>query len=62
MTNKKTKSSTITNTITDKYKDIKIILRKYFECDDSGHKNKDYDETYSAQDCIDDIHNIVGKI
>lgn len=41
---------------------IKQILRKYFEVDDHGQPNEDYDDTYSAQDAIDDIHDIVGDI
>ena len=41
---------------------IKGVLRRYFECDDSGSPNKEYDETYSAQDAIDEIHKIVGDI
>ena len=36
--------------------------RKYFEEDDHGHKNEDYDDTFSAQDAIDEIHDIVGDI
>ena len=42
--------------------EIKDVLRKYFECDDSGNKNENYDETFSAQDAIDEIHSIVGNI
>jgi hypothetical protein len=35
---------------------IKEIMNKYFEYDiDTNKPNKNYDETYSAQDCIDDI-------
>ena len=41
---------------------IKKVLKKYFEEDDHGRKNKDYDESYSAQDAIDDIHEIIGEI
>lgn len=41
---------------------IKEVLRKYFEEDDRGHKNEDYDDTFSAQDAIDEIHDIVGDI
>lgn len=42
--------------------EIKKILRKYFECDDSGEMNTNYDPNYSAQDAIDDIHDLVGDI
>ena len=41
---------------------IKDVLRKYFEEDDHGNKNEDYDETFAAQDAIDEIHDIVGDI
>lgn len=41
---------------------IKEVLRKYFEEDDHGNKNEDYDDTFSAQDAIDEIHDIVGDI
>ena len=29
---------------------------------DEGETNPEYDEDYSAQDAIDDIHDIVGSI
>lgn len=41
---------------------IKEVLKKYFECDDKGKPNESYDETFSAQDAIDEIHDIVGEI
>lgn len=41
---------------------IKKVLRRYFECDDNGDRNKEYDGTYGAQEAIDDIHEIVGGI
>ena len=41
---------------------IREVLKKYFEFDDSGNKNEDYDETFAAQDAIDEIHDIVGDI
>ena len=41
---------------------IKEVLRKYFEEDDHGHENEDYDDTFSAQDAIDEIHDIIGDI
>lgn len=47
------------NTIKER---IKALLRRYFEVNDNGDANAEYDEIYSAQDCIDDIHNIVGDI
>lgn len=41
---------------------VKAILRKYFDTNDEGETNPEYDEDYSAQDAIDDIHDIVGSI
>ena len=45
--------------INDKIADI---LRKYFEYDDNGNPNDNYDPNYSAEDAIDDIHELIGKI
>jgi len=41
---------------------IKEVLRRYFECDDHGHENEEYDPYLSAQDVVDEIHDIVGDI
>ena len=41
---------------------IKGLLRKYFEFDDSGNKNKEYNPDFSAQDFVEDIHGYVGDI
>ena len=41
---------------------IVAVLRRYFEYDDKGNPNAEYDPNYSAEDAIDDIHGIVGKI
>ena len=41
---------------------IKNVLRKYFEYDDNGNPNEEYDPSFSANDAIDEIHQIVGKI
>ena len=41
---------------------IKGVLRRYFETDDSGNDNKEFDDSYTAQDAIDDIHDIIGEI
>ena len=43
-------------------KRIKDVLRKYFECDDSGNPSKEFDDRFTAQDAIDEIHEIVGDI
>ena len=41
---------------------IRKVLRRYFECNDNGDPNKEHDPDYTAQDAIDDIHDIVGEI
>ena len=41
---------------------IKQILLKYFECDDNGDPSPTHDEYYTAQDAIDDIHDLIGDI
>ena len=43
-------------------KNIINALKKYFEADDNGNANSEYDPNFSAQDAIDEIHCIVGKI
>jgi len=42
--------------------EIRHLLRRYFECDDNGDPNAEYDPEYTAQDCIDDIRELVGNI
>ena len=41
---------------------IQEVLRRYFEEDDNGHKNEEYDPNFSAQDAIDEIKDIIGGI
>lgn len=41
---------------------IKNILRRYFDINDNGDPNPEFDEYYTAQQAIDDIHDIVGDI
>lgn len=41
---------------------IRGVLKRYFECDDNGDPNKEHDPDYTAQDAIDDIHDIIGDI
>ena len=41
---------------------IKNVLRKYFEYDDNGNPNEEYDPNFSANDAIEEIHQIAGKI
>ena len=42
--------------------EIRKVLRKYFEYDDNGNPNKEYDPNFSANDAVDEIYQIVGKI
>lgn len=41
---------------------IKDVLHRYFETDDNGDDNKEFDDSYTAQQALDDIHDIVGDI
>ena len=41
---------------------IKRVLRRYFECDDNGNPNPEYDSYFTAQAALDEIHDIVGDI
>lgn len=41
---------------------IQKILLKYFDTNDAGEVSPLYDEDYSAQEAIDDIHDLVGEI
>lgn len=37
------------------------VLKKYFECDDNGDPNPEHDDCFTAQDAIDEIHDIIGE-
>ena len=41
---------------------ISNVLKTYFETDDNGDPNERYDPYYSAQQALDDIHEIIGDI
>lgn len=41
---------------------IKAVLRRYFEVDDDGNSNPEFDENFSADVAIDEIHEIIGDI
>lgn len=41
---------------------IRAVLRRYFECNDNGDENPEFDEYFSAEDAIDEIHDIIGEI
>lgn len=41
---------------------IKAVLRRYFDCNDDGTCNPEYDEDFTASDAMNAIHEIVGDI
>jgi len=41
---------------------IRAVLRCYFEVDDNGNPNPEYDESFEPQAAIDKIHEIIGDI
>lgn len=41
---------------------IANVLRKYFEYNDNGEPNDEYDPDFAPQDALDEIHNIIGGI
>ena len=43
-------------------KQIKDVLRKYFEYNDYGEPNDAYDPNLDALAALDEIHEIVGEI
>lgn len=46
----------------DLVEEIRTVLRRYFETNDDGKNNPEYDPDFSAQDAIDEIHDIIGNI
>lgn len=45
-----------------KLDEIRAVLRRYFEADDNGNLNPEFDEDFEPQAAIDAIHEIVGNI
>ena len=45
-----------------KLDEIRAVLRRYFECNDNGDPNPEYDEIFEPQSALDAIHEIIGKI
>ena len=43
-------------------KRIANVLRKYFQYDDCGEPNDEYDPDFTPQDALDEIHEIIGRI
>lgn len=46
----------------DKLDEIRAVLRRYFETNDNGDSNPEFDEYFSAEEAIDKIHDIIGEI
>ena len=40
--------------------EIRRLLRRYFECNDNGDPNPEHDPNYTAQNFVDDIHDLIG--
>lgn len=40
---------------------IAAVFRRYCECDDIGNRNPQFDDTYTAQEAMDEIHLIIGN-
>lgn len=43
-------------------KQIADVLRKYFQYNDCGEPNDEYDPDFAPQDALDEIHEIIGNI
>ena len=48
--------------VNDFAEEIRHLLRRYFECNDNGDPNPEYDEIFEPQSALDAIHEIIGKI
>lgn len=48
-------------TAEQKIERIKACMRRYFDCNDAGVDNPEYDEDYEAQSFVDDVHDIIGE-
>lgn len=43
-------------------KRITEVLRRYFDTDDNGDPNPEFDDCFTAEEAIDEIHDIIGEI
>ena len=43
-------------------KQIANVLRKYFQYNDRGEPNDEYDPNFTPQDALDEIHEMIGNI
>ena len=50
------------NTLKNKIKGIKAVLRRYLPTDDNGNPNSEFDDSFTSEQAIDEIYDIVGGI
>ena len=50
------------NTPKNKIKGIKAVLRRYLPTNDNGDSNPEFDDSFTSEQAIDEIYNIVGGI
>ena len=50
------------NTPKNKIKRIKAVLRRYSPTDDNGDPNPEFDDSFTSEQAIDEIYDIVGGI
>lgn len=43
-------------------KRIAKVLRRYFDTDDNGDPNPEFDDCFTAEEAIDEIHDIIDGI
>ena len=43
-------------------KRIAEVLRRYFDTNDNGDPNPEFDDCFTAEEAIDEIHDIIGEI
>ena len=41
---------------------IKTVLRRYLPTDDNGNSNPEFDDSFTSEQAIDEIYDIVGGI
>lgn len=48
--------------VNDFAEEIRHLLRRYFEVNDNGDPNPEYDSYYTAENFVDDVHDLIGNI
>ena len=41
---------------------IKTVLRRYLPTDDNGNSNPEFDDSFTSEQAIDEIYDVVGGI